>query len=245
MNVDAVYVLIMAAAMLTGFVVAQWTQVRLPLSSREKFIIGFGAFCGAMIGAKLPFVLSDWEGFLSGAAWFANGKTILCGLVGGYFGVEVTKWILGIRIKTGDTFAAPVAAAVGVGRLGCFYAGCCYGTPTSVPWSVTFPHVDSLPRHPTQLYEAAFHFTAAGALFWMQRRGLLRGQLIKLYILSYLAYRFATEWIRPEARLFGGLTGYQWAAMLLALLFAWLWVRDARSNIGQLDKLTSSVERKV
>ena len=197
--------------------------------AREKFFIGLGAFCGAMFGAKLPFVLSDWEGLRSGAAWFANGKTILCGLVGGYFGVELAKWMLGVRVKTGDSFAVPVAAAVGVGRLGCFYAGCCYGTPTTLPWGIVFPAVDSVPRHPTQVYEAAFHLGAAGILLWLQRRGIFRGQLIKLYILSYLVYRFITEWIRPEAKLAGGMTGYQWAALVMALLFFWLWIRDAQA----------------
>jgi phosphatidylglycerol:prolipoprotein diacylglycerol transferase len=185
-------------------------------------------FCGAMIGAKLPFVLADWDGLVTGAAWFSNGKTILCGLVGGYFGVELAKWLVGVRVKTGDSFAVPVAAAVGVGRLGCFYAGCCYGTPTDLPWGVVFPTVDSVPRHPTQLYEAAFHLTAAGVLWQLQRRGLFRGQLIKLYIMSYLVYRFVTETIRPEAQLAAGLTGYQWAALVLLALFAWLWLRDAR-----------------
>src|SRR5436190_5270811 len=225
--VDPVYVLIMAAAIITGIVVARRTQAALPLADREKFYIGLGAFCGAMIGAKLPFVLSDWDGFLSGAGWFSNGKTILCGLVGGYFGVEIAKWLLGVRIKTGDSFAVPVAAAVGIGRLGCFHAGCCYGTATSLPWGVVFPNVDDVPRHPTQLYEAIFHLSAAAVLYWLQRRGMFRGQLIKLYILSYLVYRFFSEIIRPEAGLTGGLTGYQWAAIVLAIMFVWLWIRDA------------------
>jgi phosphatidylglycerol:prolipoprotein diacylglycerol transferase len=224
---DPIYVLIMAAAVLTGIVLARWTQSALPLTRREKLFIGLGAFCGAMIGAKLPFVLADWDGLVSGAAWFSNGKTILCGLVGGYFGVEVAKWMLGVRTKTGDAFAVPVAAAVGIGRLGCFHAGCCYGTPTSLPWGVVFPNVDSLPRHPTQLYESAFHLTAAVVLYWLLRRGMFRGQLIKLYILSYLVYRFLTEFIRPEARFAGGLTGYQWAALVLVMLFVGLWIRDS------------------
>jgi phosphatidylglycerol:prolipoprotein diacylglycerol transferase len=225
--VDPIYVLIMAAAVLTGIVLARWTQSTLRLTPREKFFIGLGAFCGAMIGAKLPFVLADWDGLLSGLAWFSNGKTILCGLVGGYFGVEIAKWMLGVRTKTGDAFAVPVAAAVGIGRLGCFHAGCCYGTPTLLPWGVVFPNVDHLPRHPTQLYESAFHLTAAVVLYWLLRRGMFRGQLIKLYILSYLIYRFLTEFIRPEARFAGGLTGYQWAALVLAILFVGLWIRDA------------------
>src|SRR3982751_6842994 len=199
--VDPVYGLMRAAAIVTGIVLARVTQTALPLTRREKFFIGLGAFCGAMIGAKLPFVLSDWDGMLSGLAWFSNGKTILCGLVGGYFGVELAKWLLDVRVKTGDSFAVPVAAAVGIGRLGCFHAGCCYGTPTDLPWAVVFPRVDSSPRHPTQLYEAAFHLCAAAMLFVLLRRGMLRGQLIKLYILSYLVFRFFTEMIRPEARL--------------------------------------------
>jgi hypothetical protein len=44
-----------------------------------------------------------------------------------------------------------------------------------------------------------------------------------------VVYRFFTELIRPEARLAGGLTGYQWACLVLATLFVWLWVRDARA----------------
>jgi phosphatidylglycerol:prolipoprotein diacylglycerol transferase len=227
---DPIYTLIMAAAITVGVLLARITQSSLPLSRREKFYVGLGAFCGAMIGAKLPFVLSDWEGLVSGLAWFASGKTILFGLVGGYVGVELAKWLLDIRTKTGDSFAVPVAAAVGVGRLGCYRAGCCYGTPTELPWGVEFPAVDHLHRHPTQLYESAFHLLAAAVLYFLWRRRLFPGQLIKLYIMSYLVYRFASEWIRPEARLAAGLTGYQWATLVLLPFFAWLWWRDAREQ---------------
>ena len=69
----------------------------------------------------------------------------------------------------------------------------------------------------------------AVVLYVLLRRGVWRGQLIKFYILTYLGYRFLTEFIRPEPRLLAGLTGYQWAALALAPLFAWLWWRDART----------------
>src|SRR5690242_218523 len=145
------YPAIMLASISAGVLLSRGRQTSLGLSRGERFGILLGAFCGAMIGAKLPFVLGDWEGFASGAAWLSNGKTIVFGPVGGYFGVEIAKWALEIRTRTGDSFAVPVAVAVAIGRLACFSAGCCYGTPSTLPWAYDF---GDGPRHPTQLYES-------------------------------------------------------------------------------------------
>jgi phosphatidylglycerol:prolipoprotein diacylglycerol transferase len=162
-----IYPAIMGVAVTTGVVVSRRTQRPLGLSAGQRFAIGLAAFCGGMLGAKLPFVLLDWEGFLSGTAWFESGKTLVLGLVGGYFGVVAIKWALGIEVKTGDSFAAPVAAAIAVGRLACFVGGCCFGTPTQLPWGVDFG--DGIRRHPTQLYEFAFHAICAVILTALQR----------------------------------------------------------------------------
>lgn len=229
MNYGWAYPLIMLAALGSGWWLLRRQQSQLPLASWQKAALGLGAFCGAMLGAKLPFALTDWESLRSGTAWFSNGKTILCGMVGAYMGVELVKWIYRIRIKTGDSFAVPMAVAVGIGRLSCFAAGCCYGTPTKLPWGVRFPAVDALPRHPTQIYESLFHLTMAGGLAVLQRRGLLRGQLVKLYIMSYLVYRFFTEFIRPEPQLWANLTAYQWFALAMLPCFALLWWNDVGS----------------
>lgn len=222
------------STMLLSMVACSWLlrkyQDELDLLWWQKLGVGIGAFVGAMVGAKLPFALSDWESLRAGTVWFAHGKTILCGIVGGYFGVEYAKWSLGITTKTGDTFAVPVAVGVAIGRLGCFFGECCFGTPTSLPWGVVFPRAGDpvVARHPTQLYEFAFHGLTAMILFQLQRKRLLRGQLIKLYIIAYLLYRFVTELIRPEVRLAFGLTAYQYAALGLIPIFTWLWIRDSR-----------------
>ncbi|QEH39115.1 prolipoprotein diacylglyceryl transferase [Aquisphaera giovannonii] len=219
------YAAIMLAAIATAALLRRKPDRRLPLPLSQRLGIALGAFCGAMIGAKLPYVLADWEGLKSGAAWLDNGKTILAGLVGGYLGVETAKALLGVTIKTGDSFAVPVAAAVAVGRLACFVGGCCYGKPTSLPWGITFH--DGIPRHPTQLYESAFHAGMAVFLAWTERRGLFVHQRIKLYLIAYLAYRFATEYLRPEPVVLLGLTAYQLGALALLPAFAYLWHRDS------------------
>src|SRR5947208_2992900 len=207
----------MGASLTTGFLVSRLTRRPVGLDGRQRLALGLGAFCGGMLAAKLPFVLLDWPGFLSGAAWFDNGKTLVLGLVGGYFGVEAAKWAMRIQVRTGDSFAVPVAAAIAVGRLACFSAGCCYGTPTDLPWAVDFG--DGVPRHPAQLYEFSFHLGCVAVLAPLRTHGVCRGQLIKLYILAYLAYRFATEFIRPEPRLGLGVTAYQFAALGLMPVF--------------------------
>ncbi len=223
-NVPWTHTGIMALAILAGLIAARSSQRRLGLTGGQRLGICLGALCGGLVAARLPFLFADWEAFCRGTAWLASGKTLLLGLAGGYLGVELAKWSLDVRVRTGDSFAVPAALGIGIGRWACLAAGCCYGTPTTLPWGIDAG--DGLRRHPTQVYESIFHLTAAVLLWAAVRRGWCRGQLIKLYILAYAAYRLASEFIRPEARLWLGLTGYQWAALGLAVLFGWLLWRD-------------------
>lgn len=228
----------MLLALVAGFGLSRFSQSKLSLTPAQKFGLGVGGLIGAMMGAKLPFLFSDWDQFLSGAAWFSDGKTILTGLVGGYLGVEAAKWAFEVKTKTGDSFLIPVAVAIAIGRIGCFFGGCCYGTPTDLPWAVVFESVDALRRHPTQLYESIFHLSAAAVGWWGQSRGWMTGHQIKLYIASYAGYRFISESIRPEARIFYGFTAYQMASLLIAALMIWLWWRESSSEL-ELEEVTA------
>ncbi|MEO8271654.1 MAG: prolipoprotein diacylglyceryl transferase family protein [Aureliella sp.] len=230
--IAAAYPAIMMVALACGALILRRAQSQLTLPVEQRLAIGMAAFCGAMIGAKLPFLMvnliGNWHSLLDGSLWLSNGKTIMCGLVGAYFAVELAKWILGIRTKTGDSFVVAAAVAIAIGRLGCLAAGCCYGVPTTLPWGMRCAAIDNLTRHPTQLYESLFHASMAVSMLYGQRSGLWRGQWAKFYILSYLLYRFASETLRPEARLSWGLTVYQWFALAIAPVFVALWWYDAR-----------------
>ncbi|MBI4871745.1 MAG: prolipoprotein diacylglyceryl transferase [Candidatus Riflebacteria bacterium] len=216
----------MLGALATAWWLGRDRQHELPLTTRERRALSVAALAGAILGAKLPFWLLAADRLSLGVALFETHKTILGGLVGGYFGVEAAKWSLGLRLKTGDSFVVPVAAAIAVGRLGCLVGGCCFGVPTALPWGMDFG--DGVHRHPTQVYEFVFHLTAAVALAALKQRGLFPRQLMKLYLLAYLGFRFATEILRPEPRLVLGLTGYQLAAAALFPLFVALWLADRR-----------------
>jgi prolipoprotein diacylglyceryltransferase len=230
-----------ALFMLLALSVFLWVRQKLPkppalraLPWRKRLALGLAAFIGGTFGAKLPFVLGA-TGALGATAWLSDGKTIVAGLAGAYLGVELAKWWLGVRVKTGDTFALPLALAMAVGRWGCFFNGCCYGVETSLPWGVWFS-VDGrmLCCHPTQVYESLFHLIMAGVLWLLMRRDWLPRQRLKFYLIAYCCYRFVTEFIRPEPVWLGGLTFYQWAALALALALAVQWWFDSNPATTEL-----------
>ena len=199
------YSLFQGLALLTSFLLRRPT----PLPPLQRLAIFSAALFGAGIGAKLPFILLSKGSFFSAAAWFSDGKTILAGFAGGYLAIELTKFLTGIRVKTGDALAMPLAAGVAVGRWGCFFNGCC-GAPLVPP------------------LESAFHAVMAVALWRLRNVEALRWQLIKLYLIAYCGFRFAVEFIRTEPRLAWGLTGYQLGSAAMAIVLALLWMHDER-----------------
>jgi phosphatidylglycerol:prolipoprotein diacylglycerol transferase len=88
-----------------------------------------------------------------------------------------------------------------LGRIGCFMAGCCYGSPSTLPWAVTFTNPQTLcplrvPVHPAQLYEAFLSLGVFGALSFWKTRKSYDGQLILAYFCLAGAVRFLVEFFR-------------------------------------------------
>jgi phosphatidylglycerol:prolipoprotein diacylglycerol transferase len=220
---------------LVVFVLTRWLIPKpaglLVLPWWKRAALAAAAFVGGAIGGKLPFVGTQPLGWLDLQTWLADGKTIVAGLIGAYVAVEFVKWLLEIRVKTGDTFALPLALALAIGRWGCFFNGCCYGVETSLPWGVWFrvkaaEGYRMMKCHPTQIYESLFHFTMAVVIWQMMQRGLFAGQRLKIYLIAYGVYRFLTEFIRPEPAWWLGLTFYQWAAAVLAIGMMAQWAME-------------------
>lgn len=204
------------------------------LPAFERWTLIAAAFIGGTLGGKLPFVLAQGQ-WWSLEPWFMNGKTITTGLMGAYVMVELVKAIQGIRIKTGDRFALPLAAAFAVGRWGCFFNGCCFGVPSNLPWAVSFEGIEGL-RHPTQVYEALFHTICFAILWWITIRGYWLRHQLQLYLIVYCGFRFVTEWIRPEPEVLLRLTFYQWAVLGFAALLVTQWMLETRvADKGESD----------
>jgi len=185
------------------------------LSDERRWLIIAATAVGALVGARVLGLLEQaprmglqWSSLL-----LPGGKTIVGGLLGGWIAVEVVKLVLGIRSRTGDLFAIPLCVGIAIGRIGCFVAGLAddtYGTATGLPWGVDFG--DGVRRHPTQLYEIVFLLLLAGVLWRLSRRPHRNGALFRVFMGSYLGWRFVVDFIKPQPHVVG-LNMIQWACL--------------------------------
>jgi prolipoprotein diacylglyceryltransferase len=186
------------------------------------WVIGAAAF-GGLIGSRLLYLVENPVELMrrwSEPAYLAGGKTIVGGLIGGLIAVELIKRRLGVTVATGDLLVMPLVLGIAVGRIGCFLSGLVdrtYGVATALPWGVDFG--DGVARHPTQLYEIAFLAVLAVVLVALIPRFSVAGDRFKWFMIGYLTFRFATDFIKPAVRI-GGLSAIQWAALAVIAYYA-------------------------
>ena len=132
-------------------------------------------------------------------------------------------------------FVAPlVPFGLGAGRIGNFINGELWGRVSEVPWAMVFPHVDMLPRHPTQLYQFLLEGIVLFGVLWsysLKPRAL--GTTTGLFAVVYALARIAVELVRqPDAHIgfvaWGWLTMGQLLSVPLLLVGVWLMYRSRR-----------------
>ncbi len=163
----------------------------------------------ALVGSRLLFVLTNLQHFAANPyEAFAIWKGGLVFYGGVLSAVPVGIWYMKRHRlpvwKTADIMAPSVSLGHVFGRLGCFFAGCCYGAPCSGPLCITFhdPHSQAplgVSLYPTQLMEASGELLVFTALLLVRRSKAFDGQLFWLYALLYATLRFIIELFRGDA----------------------------------------------
>ena len=132
-----------------------------------------------------------------------GGMTFIGGLIGGVVSFLAGYFIFRPRLKGRlvdiiSLLPTCIIIAHAFGRIGCFFAGCCYGKPTDSFLGVKFPFLDHK-VHPTQLYEAGFLFILfAVCLLLYLKKGFKHN--LSLYLLAYGVFRFCIEFVRGDER---------------------------------------------
>ena len=209
---------------LTGALVLYlWSRAQ-KLNTQGMKYVALSGIVGGVVGAKITqWILGDGNGLSDAILNPHNGgKSLVGGLVCGWLAVEIAKRVLGIKRSTGDGWALALPAGEAIGRIGCYFNGCCYGTKYDAAWAI-YQH--GAWRHPTQLYSSA----AAALIFaiiWFSRDQLKReGENFRLYLLLYGASRFVIEFARDRSVVWNNLSLVQMicleTAIVAALTLTW------------------------
>jgi phosphatidylglycerol---prolipoprotein diacylglyceryl transferase len=198
--------------------------------------------CG-ILGARLLYVFINFEEFQSNL-WdifkiWNGGLVFFGGFIAAVAGSVVMLNIKKLPfLKTADTLSPGVALGHAVGRLGCFFAGCCYGRECTLPFAVQFSHPDSLAPlnvylHPTQIYMAVANLLVFFLLIWIQRHKRFHGMVFLSYVILYSVFRFIIEFFRGDFRgdfFFGFLSISQGIGIMAVIIAVILMVKLARSD---------------
>ena len=233
--------------MFLGFIVGLLVLVHLARrSSRapspaQTLDLSFWVLIGSLIGARVMHWVAH-AGHVAAAcrAYLATGEGLAAclaplrfwegGLVfyGGFLGALAAGWLWCRRHEVSyreacDRFVVATAIGHAIGRLGCYAAGCCFGTGGQRGWLVQFPvgtppfhaHLSrategsgrgeliesalSHPIHAVQLYEVAAELLLFGVLlFWLWPRRRYAGQALVTWLVGYGLFRFALELFRDD-----------------------------------------------
>ncbi len=163
-------------------------------------------------GAKLFYYFVWLEDLLENPreTLFQTGFSIHGAIIGAIIGAYIVSKFCSIPVLTVlDAVSFGALAGVFWGRLGCYNYGCCYGTPTAVPWAITYKNRDSkilrtrhylasAKIHPVQLYAALLSISAFIATIYLLPLGLPKGAFISFFLLFHSLKRICLEKFRYD-----------------------------------------------
>jgi phosphatidylglycerol:prolipoprotein diacylglycerol transferase len=200
---------------------------------------------GLIIGARLGYILLYQYGNLGDylrhpleiiAVWH-GGMSFHGGLMGAVIaGVLFCRRHRLSLWEVGDTVIVTAPVGLGLGRLGNFINGELYGRPSNVPWAMVFPMGGPLPRHPSQLYEAALEGVLLFVILWkLKDRSDRPGMMVCLFLAGYGVLRFLAEFFRqpdPQIGFFWGILSMgQMLCLIMILAAIVLWLALPRRTL--------------
>ena len=188
-----------------------------PISDINRLWIMLGAMIGALIGSRVIAMLETPSEIVHQTVLsFYQNKTVAGGFLGGLFGVELMKKIIGVKTASGDIYVIPIIVAVFVGRIGCFSMGIAeptYGIETTSIFGMDLG--DGKMRHPVALYEMVYMLLLFVIFQTIKNKELVNGDRFKLFMVLYFLYRFLVECIKPYHPLFLELSIIQWSSLFI------------------------------
>ena len=207
------YGVMTAVGMLAAFLLLLKTSKYVRFTEDQILSAALWAIICGFLGAKILYWLVEIKQVIANPHYLLEtlreGFVFYGALIGGLGGVAIyaAKHKLPYLAFV-DLFSPSLVLAHAFGRIGCFFAGCCYGMEYDCAISVVFPQgavaPAGVPLLPTQLMESAFLFVLAFVLVRLLKKEKLFGVVASWYMILYGAWRFAIEFFRDDERGFIG-----------------------------------------
>lgn len=214
-------------AFIVAIVLTRTRTRRLGWDSGEVVDLSLYAIIGGIIGARIGYVLVNWQDFVLAPAritmiWVDAGLMFYGALIGG----ALVAWAYGRRRgwslgQIADAAAPGLAVGYAIAMIGALFYGLNYGRPAHVAWAVV---LFGEPRHPTQLYLMVAALVVFGILLALDRGIRTAGRLFWQFVLLLAIARFAIEYFMDSPRVLGPLTLAQLASVVAVVLSAIMWV---------------------
>ena len=186
-----------------------------------------------IIFARLMHVIDQWGYYSQHPGQIIGGEGLT--IYGAVLGAALAIWIYSrfSKIKYAyvvDVVAPGIILAQIIGRVGCLLNGCCYGTMTSLTWSISYTNPVSdaygvMNVHPTQAYEIIFLGLLFGVMMLLKGRLKPDGSQFLIYLMAYSLWRFGVDFIRDGTPFLFGLHQAQVIAIIVAVISAVLLIR--------------------
>lgn len=250
------YGVMIAFGLLAAVVVSNYRAKKRGMSEDTIYNILWVSIVGALLGTRILYYLTVLPDIVKEPSilWnFSNGYVVYGGVIGG-----VLANCIHFRIKKQeflpyfDLVIPQVALGQAIGRIGCFFAGCCYGRETDLPIGFTY-HTSQyaptgVPLLPTQLISCAGDLLIFGVLLLYANRKVAKGTVGAMYMMLYSVGRFLIEFLRgdEERGSMGALSVSQWISIVTfvagILLYFVFRARDSRGNRETVKKQATSEE---
>ena len=241
------YGLMVALGLFAAVVVSAFRAKKRGMSEDTIYSILWASIVGGFLGTRILYYLTVLPDIVKDPAilWnFSNGYVVYGGVIGGvlanciYFRIKKQEFL-----PYFDLVIPQVALGQAIGRIGCFFAGCCYGRETHLPIGFTY-HTSQyaptgVPLLPTQLISCLGDLLIFGLLLLYANRKVAKGTVGAMYMMLYSVGRFLIEFLRgdEERGNVGALSVSQWIAVVVfavgILLYFVFRARDSREKIEE------------
>jgi len=206
---------------------------------------------GIILGAKLMYILVNIKDYIGDVTrlWTDLRGGFL--FYGGFIGACIAVYFYFRRHKLPvldiiDSAATALPLGHAIGRIGCIFAGCCYGSPTNLPWGIIYPTScpiapSGIALHPTPIYEIILNLMLFAVILLIRKKVRLKGAIMSIYLIGYSIQRFIVEFFRDDYdTIFLNLTVAQLtsiAIFALAIIYYFI-IKKINGNAELMDKIS-------